>query len=124
MSKFKIGDRVIWTGDRPDKMTNGKTYDVISIAREFVRVNSDDGIEEGWVESNFKIAPTGPVVEEVVKRIVPGVYGRIEVSPHAETSVTHVGVRFEPMSGSYAVLSKAELSAAAIVLNQLAEALK
>lgn len=65
------------------------------------------------------------VIETVTKtRIVPGVYGRIEISPYADTSVTHVGVRFDPMSDGYAALDADELDAAASVMSTLAKALR
>lgn len=65
----------------------------------------------------------GPVRTVTRKEIVPGVYGRIEISPHARTAVTHVGVRFEPMTDGFVALDADELRAAAATLTELADAL-
>ncbi len=72
-----------------------------------------------WVDE-----PALPIRTRTVTEIVPGVYGRVEISPYASTAVTHVGVRMEPMSGSFAALDAAELRAAARIFVSLAEALE
>jgi hypothetical protein len=131
MSKFKVGDRVRALKSERGAFTQGEEYTVGGKyhAENGFRagvVRDDAGVENGWSDHNFElVSPTGPVVTETVKRIVPGVYGRVVISPHAETSVTHVGVTFEPIIGhGYAALSAPELRAAAAVLTQLADALE
>lgn len=74
-------------------------------------------------------APSGPVVEETVKRIVPGVYGRVKVSlsdSERDIGVTLVNRKGE--AGSYLdgaqYLTRSELLAAAETLRQIGEAME
>jgi hypothetical protein len=82
-----------------------------------------DYVRGGATDGPFKLFEDGPVRHRTVTEIVPGVYGRVEISPYSATAVTHVGVRFEPMSDSFAALDAAELRAAAAVLIALADGL-
>lgn len=125
MAKFKIGDQVTWVGGRPEKMTYGKTYEVVSFDEPFVRVVSDEGKTEGWVSSCFELAPTsqGPVRTKTVKEIEPGRYGCITVA----SGVNGNRVQLVMASISAELMTwydASELRAAALVLTQLAEALE
>ena len=120
MAKFKIGDQVTWVGGRPEKMTYGKTYEVVSFNEPFVHVISDEGKTEGWVSSCFELAPTyqGPVRTKTVttKEVVSGRYGVIRVGSVCEGNVS---VSFE----GKIYYSAIELRAAAATLLEIAEAL-
>ncbi len=70
--------------------------------------------------SEWTDEPTGPVITETVKRIVPGKYGRIEVGP------TYSSGRVDVALGPHGYLlpfSEADLRAAAATLLEIADAL-
>lgn len=77
-------------------------------------------------------APSGPVVEETVKRIVPGVYGRLRVW---EETTDHTGDRVarvtfasrnggHSMGGAPVFLNRAELLAISETTRQIGEAME
>ena len=67
-------------------------------------------------------APTSPIrtVTRTTKEIVPGVYGRLVIT-HADNN--NIAAKFTHIIGEYAMLDVTELRAAAITLNEIADAL-
>jgi len=84
------------------------------------------GYTEEPIVAEWTDEPAGPVRTRTVTEIVSGVYGRIEVYAYRDGTV---GIRPRLKNGevageSFAVLTAAELSAAAAVFVQLADALE
>lgn len=70
--------------------------------------------------------PTGPVITETIKRIKPGVYGRVEVlSGPTDMCASAVQVTIHPGSpvSPHLWLDASELRAAAATLTEIADAL-
>lgn len=132
MSKFKVGDRVRFVGKYrgSDDFTPGKEYEVGGKYHnaEITGVLADDrGEQNGWKNEYFElVSPTGPVVEETVtvRRIVPGVYGRLNIGPGMLKSPTVLMGVEDGIYTRQTHWTVAELRAAAAVLTQLADALE
>ena len=126
---IKSGDKVrcVRGGEWP--LTDGKEYTAQpGTDPDYVKVVSDLGVIGGFDHSRFVMAnPTGPVVEETVKRIVPGVYGVLEVGKSLEMPVQCGTDEKQPVvyvSIVSAYSTAPELRAAAAVLLELAGALE
>jgi hypothetical protein len=52
-----------------------------------------------------KPEPAGPVITETVKRIVPGVYGNVEISHHNEVSVSWMDIKPHRIRAAIATLT-------------------
>lgn len=82
--------------------------------------------------ASIRPAPSGPVVEETVKRIVPGVYGRLRVWEEAtdDTGDRVARVTFASRNGGHSMgaspvfLTRSELLAAAETLRQIGDAME
>ncbi len=78
--------------------------------------------EADWNDRIVRPAPSGPVVEETVKRIVPGVYGIVEVALVAEARVgSQTLTRVSIVADTY---SSTDILAAAEILRQIGEAME
>lgn len=71
---------------------------------------------------DYTAQPSGPVITETVKRIVPGVYGKVHISGH-RIKYGEVGVFIGARSDEYMYMSRDELVAARDVFNQLIDAM-
>lgn len=121
MRKFKIGDRVKRVSlidGKISKYFEGEPFAVMGVNSFTVTDPNGDVHGNGYLEL---VAPIGPVVTETVTRIVPGVYGRVNVVEGYDYAGIHVEVsQFFCIKGP----DQAELRAAAAVLTQLADALE
>lgn len=58
MSKFQIGDKVVWV---KHPVYCGQTATIIATRNGFVDVKSDNGENlYGWLSTRFKLVPTSP----------------------------------------------------------------
>ena len=84
-----------------------------------------DQTPDGTTITHYRIvrpAPSGPVVEETVKRIVPGVYGRLHVGMQGNEVVLDLICR----DGSWGTgpFNRSEILAAAETLRQIGETME
>lgn len=124
MSKFKVGDRVTLKSDVNPYAgwTHGKEYVVTRVFKDEcgynrIKTNIDDFgfTTNGWLAEYFEPIEAGPVRTVTRKEIVPGVYGKVDVSLYPDGSPC-VSVSF-PRGAE-------QLREAAHILNQIAEALE
>lgn len=117
----KFGPMRIWPSDREcwgDEASTGLWRPDGSA--HFVDAKDSPRLVAEWTD-----APTGPVVTETVKRIVPGYYGVVEVTIDASLH-SEVGIRISSINGPgrpELYLDADELRAAAATLLELADAL-
>lgn len=127
MSKFKIGDRVRYTG-ASDRFSDSR---IIGAVGTVIDGNNCNDVQVNWdmesmngastrggkYEENLElVTPSSPVREVTRKEIVPGVYGTVRVGFRGET---YVNIRMER---DYHTAP--ELRAAAATLIELADALE
>lgn len=132
----QVGDMVEWVSASETlyfaRKHEGKMHTIQDDGR--VLLNGGDGSYWGYLSDtddfvNWRIIsrakPAGPVITETVKRIVPGVYGKVRISAaFPDEGVAYVGIiPCEEEQGRCYGLNRAELIAARDVFNQLIDAL-
>lgn len=94
-------------------------------------VESPRDLVSDWPDANplpdadgVRPAPSGPVVEETIKRIVPGVYGRVWVGSSMSGLQSVAFSAFDDRFGEAVALTRSEVLAAAETLRQIGEAME
>lgn len=123
----QVGDVVECVEAAYYNFTVGQRYSVEDFCGDPAIRYDDSGYCRTSV-SRFRIVsrakPTGPVITETVKRIVPGVYGHIWID-WVDGGTIYLGLRNNALKKMDTVgLSRADLIAARDVFNQLIDALE
>ena len=128
---FKVGDMVECLASTGYEFTKGRIYEVerVEDGGDWLMIKMDDSgsTTNGWAAKFFKPVKYGPIRTVTRREIVPGPYGRVEVSgtykgervtlDWSENGSVHTAV---PIVG----LNAEELREAAHLFFQLAEALE
>ena len=102
--------------------TPAGTFASMAGAQTTTDSNFAEALSENRGDLYLRPAPSGPVVEETVKRIVPGVYGIVEVALVAEARVgSQTLTRVSIVADTY---SSTDILAAAEILRQIGEAME
>jgi hypothetical protein len=134
MSKFKVGDRVRVKPNWYNGYTKGSPYNLPKnkdgVILEYyadcsIVVSYGETVTPPVNGEGFELVTSqGPVRLETRKVIVPGVYGRLAVETPSGSSVTISFDKKLGEGGEWVIIDAAGLRAAAVVLNELAEALE
>jgi len=129
MPKFKVGDRVKW--NNPGLEVGAWQDFLITEVNEKCTtytgtdsVNGFGGFSFHWDLSLVEETPKSPVRERMVKEIVPGVYGRIEVDGRFGSIINFRMLSVSGNKSNIYGFTVKDLRNAAIVFNQLADALE